>query len=80
MVAISPNNFDRAKPFYPLVVNYVVLLAGFKELALRGVTGPQSLEDVFSQVLKLGPTPEAPEAVLAELRKSLSQLLGPLQL
>jgi hypothetical protein len=80
MVAIAPNNFDRAKPFYTLVVNYIVLLAGFKELAVRGVTGPQKLEDVFSRVLMLGPAPSAAEPVVAELRKGLSQLLGPLQL
>jgi hypothetical protein len=29
--------FDRSKPFYPLVVHYVVLLWAFKELAAHGV-------------------------------------------
>lgn len=29
------NHFDRAKPFYPLVISYMVLLHGFIELASR---------------------------------------------
>jgi hypothetical protein len=32
-----PYQFDPAKPFYPLVVNYVALLWGVKELAGRGL-------------------------------------------
>lgn len=35
MQPIPANNFDRSKPFYPLVVNYVVALHGFVELASR---------------------------------------------
>ena len=34
---ITINHFDRGKPFYPLVMNYIILLAGFKDLAGRGV-------------------------------------------
>src|SRR4051812_49263308 len=28
--------FDPAKPFYPLVLNYLALLVGFRKLFLRG--------------------------------------------
>ena len=31
----SANHFDRSKPFYPLVVNHLVTLHGFIELASR---------------------------------------------
>ncbi len=33
---IAPCHFDRGKPFYPLVINYLILLVGFKDLAARG--------------------------------------------
>jgi len=33
---ITPNNFDRSKPFYPLAVAYICLLFGYKELAGHG--------------------------------------------
>jgi hypothetical protein len=36
-VPIPPNHFDRGKPFYPFVVNYVAMLFGLKELAGRGL-------------------------------------------
>ena len=34
---VSVNHFDRGKPFYPLIMNYLCLLHGFYELAVRGV-------------------------------------------
>ncbi len=34
---VQKNHFDRSKPFYPLVMNYLILLIGFKDLAGRGV-------------------------------------------
>lgn len=34
---VQKNHFDRRKPFYPLVMNYLILLIGFKDLAARGV-------------------------------------------
>jgi len=79
-VGISPNHFDHGKPFYPLVINYVAQLVGFKELALRGLTGGQSLNDVFSRALMPGHAPVADEAVMRELREGLAKFLGPLQL
>jgi hypothetical protein len=29
---ITPNNFDRSKPFYPYVLQYVCFLLAVKEL------------------------------------------------
>jgi hypothetical protein len=74
--SIGPS-FDRGKPFYPLVMNYLTLLAGFKELALRGVMGKPSVDAVLSQ---LGAMPESPKEQLDDLRKQLSNLAGPLEL
>ena len=34
---VHPYQFRRNSPFYPLVTNYVVLLAGFKEFAAAGI-------------------------------------------
>lgn len=31
----TPNHFDRGKPFYPLVMNYIVSLHGYIELSSR---------------------------------------------
>jgi hypothetical protein len=76
---VPVNHFDRAKPFYPLVMNYLVLLIGFKELALRGLTAAQSLDQLAGRISALAPataTPEQVEAVRAGLRK----LSGPLEL
>ena len=37
-----PNmQFDQAKPFYPLLVQYLVFLTGLKELAVRGIFDSQ---------------------------------------
>lgn len=33
---LEPNNFDRSKPFYPLVVAHICLLFGYKELSGHG--------------------------------------------
>lgn len=34
---VPPYQFDRGSLFYPLITNYIVLLAGFKELGAAGV-------------------------------------------
>lgn len=36
MMEKVPFNFDKGKPFYPLVVNYIALLHGVVELSMRG--------------------------------------------
>lgn len=32
-----PTHFDRGKSFYPVVMHFLTMLYGFKELAARGV-------------------------------------------
>jgi hypothetical protein len=76
----APNHFDRSKPFYPLIMNYVGQLMGFKELALRGITGaPDALQTTLSRY-RLQEEAEQDEAALEKLRVYLSELGGPLQL
>ncbi len=75
-----PNHFDRGKPFYPLVVNYLVQLVGFKELGLRGIAGPQDPNEIFDKVPALGRVPPGKQAEPVELKECLSKLMGPLQL
>ena len=76
----TPNYFDRSKPFYPLIMNYVVQLIGFKELALRGVTGaPDALQTTLSSY-RLHEQAEQDEEALEQLRGRLEELGGPLQL
>lgn len=80
MPAPRPNHFDRSKPFYPIVMNYIVQLLGFKELALRGVTGPREFLDVVKQIPALGHVPPGRVADAAAVQDSLRKLMGPLQL
>jgi len=74
------NHFDRGKPFYPLVMNYVAQLIGFKELALRGIVGSPTIDELVSRI-KISGAPPAGNATSAEnLRSELEKLSGPLQL
>lgn len=77
MTASSTPSFDRGKPFYPLVMNYVTLLVGFKELAIRGLLGKPSLDAALD---KIGGMADASADQIDELRKGLSKLSGPLEL
>jgi hypothetical protein len=81
---VAPNHFDRSKPFYPVVVNYVVQLIGFKELALRGVTGPTGTSEDMPRstlhrfAIEYGDAED--EEALENLRRNLAELSGPLEL
>jgi hypothetical protein len=80
---IPPNYFDRSKPFYPLVMNYVVQLIGFKELALRGISGPRRddlLESTLGRFSIEYGEPDEDEEALETLRSHLAKLSGPLEL
>lgn len=76
---IPINHFDRSKPFYPLVVSYVLQLLGLKEIIVRGLVGKRVItaEDIK------GYTSDGSESSL-QLQKTvatqLNQLLGPLEL
>lgn len=67
-----PNHFDRSKPFYPLVMNYVIQLIGFKELTLRSLTGTPEVEDLLQSMLRRfhleGEQGVSAEAAVAKLR------------
>ena len=73
----TPNHFDRSKPFYPLVVNYIVQLIGFKELALRGLIGPPEGEGRLSAFLHRYPRAPHEES---KVRSDLEKIGGPLEL
>ncbi len=92
--SVPINNFDRSKPFYPLIMNYLVLLIGFKDLAGRGVikelnkfSGANAglhLTALTSAVLKRPSASEKDmmevEQQLTEIIDVLSKILGPLEL
>jgi hypothetical protein len=46
-----PCHFDRAKPFYPLVINYLSQLVGVVELAIRGIAGPMQLDELVERAI-----------------------------
>ena len=80
MTQAKVNHFDRGKPFYPLVMNYLALLIGVKELALRGITGSGSIEELFARIPAFGAIPAGSDAKVADVRDGLRKLSGPLQL
>jgi len=72
-------SFDRSKLFYPLVMNYVVQLFGFKEMGTRGILGQHYTASILEQFRSrtfLGETQLSKDDSL----KKLSKLLGPLEL
>lgn len=76
---VPKNHFDRSKPFYPLVMQYLVQLIGFKELAARGVTGVPDIDmQISGFVGKLTKTDDGEHTIA--IQKQLKQFLGPLQL
>lgn len=64
--------FDRSKPFYPIVMTYVISLHGMKELAAVGASGIERLWKIVDQ--------EASYRDVTELRLQMQKLLGPLEL
>ncbi len=65
-------HFDRAKPFYPLVMSYLMQLHSIKELAALGALGTKRRWDLghLSQT----------EPKLDALKSAAAKLLGPLEL
>ncbi|MGA9756431.1 MAG: hypothetical protein WBV23_14940 [Desulfobaccales bacterium] len=92
--SVPINSFDRGKPFYPLIMNYLVLLIGFKDLAARGgikdiekstgINAWLNLSAIKSDILKRFSASNTGtiklERQLTELSNGLSKLLGPLEL
>ncbi|MBZ0170078.1 hypothetical protein MELA_03002 [Candidatus Methylomirabilis lanthanidiphila] len=77
MATIAPNSFDRSKPFYPLVMTVLAQLLGFKELAVRGIVGCRSIDEVMSQ---FGGPAVVSDQALTSLRQSLEAVMSPLEL
>ena len=79
--AYSPknNHFDRSKPFYPLVMHFIVQLIGFKELAVRGIAGAQDVNALISQVIGKVAI-EGHEHEVDDVKRQLNKLMGPLEL
>jgi hypothetical protein len=73
-----PNHFDRGKPFYPLVMHYLVLLIGLKELAIRGTVGAKDLDALIKQVPALGTVVSTSDPEVPDIREQLKKLSGPL--
>lgn len=78
------NHFNRAKPFYPLVMNYLLQLVGFEQIAVRGLVEKRDIDDGVEKVIDTISTAYTwhqrdPQAV-AEVRRVLNKLVGPLQL
>jgi len=51
MTTPLPCHFDKGKPFYPLVANYLCQLVGATELAVRGVAGPRNLDELVESTI-----------------------------
>lgn len=77
MTTVAPNHFNRAKPFYPVVMNYMVQLIGFKELALRGVVGPATVDELLARLKR---QPKHANEDVELIRKGVTDLMGPLSL
>ena len=77
-----PLPFDPTKPFYPLVVSYVVQVHGFIELASRGLVS--KLENVsqeeIERYISLEPDEKVREALKAAYRGGKTGLFGKQQL
>jgi len=75
--SVPVAHFDPAKPFYPLVMQYVAQLVGFKELAVRGRLGPPGIEQMIASATRVSRTQSADAVKFAA---DLPKLLGPLEL
>jgi hypothetical protein len=64
------NHFNRGKIFYPLVMYYVVQLAGFRDLLVSSISGRESVEQIRQR------TPSMRDLTLEQFAK----LRGPLHL
>lgn len=85
--SVPINFFDRSKPFYPLIMNYVIFLIGFKEVALRGVIKELEMKsgetaEPYLPVIKKNILHKlsASEKEIVKIEQQLSKLLGPLEL
>lgn len=64
-------HFDRSKPFYPLVMSYLLQLHAIKEFAAIGTLGPRRTWQLAQEI---------EEAEREGLQRSVTKLLGPMSL
>ena len=75
MISAPPCHFDRAKPFYPQVMNYVCQLVGIVELTMRGIAGPRPLDElVESAIVRAGGIPQPETTIL--LRERFQKIIA----
>ena len=80
MTSGLPDEFDRGKRFYPLVVNYLVSLSGYKDLAVRGILDSDQRAYLIGIIEDLGTPSNVPEDTASDIRNKLGNVLGPLKL
>ena len=68
-------NFDRTKPFYPIVTTYLIQLLGIKEVAVLGLPDLNRGFTLTPEVAQ-----KSTQAEREALEKSLQTMLGPLSL
>lgn len=79
MDEIPINHFDRGKPFYPLIILYLVQLAGVKEFAAAGLPGLERVV-TFRSTEPTDGVAELSAEESGEIAAMLDKLLGPLRL
>jgi hypothetical protein len=75
------NHFHRGKIFYPLVVNYVVQLAGFRDVLFAGLFGRETIDQLKQRMppLTLPVQPDLEQARVKMLEE-MKNLRGPMPL
>lgn len=71
------NSFDRGKPFYPLIMSYIIQLLGLKEILVRGVIGARK---IMSEDVAETKPPNTLDEQISEAINGIEQLIGPLKL
>jgi hypothetical protein len=77
MNTVIPNHFDRGKPFYPLVTNYVVQILGYRDLAFWGIVSRKHIPSIINTFVE---SLQGNENDKNNCKDSLKYLLGPLNL
>lgn len=74
------NNFDRGKPFYPLIMSYIIQLLGLKEILVRGVIGARQIRSEDVAGIKSLQLDNTLDETIDKACNKIQQLLGPLEL
>jgi hypothetical protein len=77
MIISTPNTFDRSKPFYPIVINFIVQIFGFRNLACWGVIGWKKTDTVIDNFVN---SFDGESSMKDDLKNKLKKLYGPLNL